>query len=72
MTRWLWQSKLGPVGERLQGVRLPLTIYSTEGLAGSLQTVAGLAPLRDSVKGLLYRVGSWTNRSESELCKKVE
>lgn len=39
-----------PVNGRLQGIRLPLTIYSAVELAGSIQAVAGLASFRDVVE----------------------
>lgn len=47
---WLQQLKLVPVDGRLQGVVLPLTIFSAVELAGSILAVAGLASFRDVVE----------------------
>lgn len=59
---WLGLSKPGQVGERLQGVSLPLIICFTMELTGSVQTVVGLVSFGD-----VERVGIWTKWSESGL-----
>lgn len=41
---------LGPVRERLQGVRLPLTMCSVVELAGTVQAVTGLASFRGVIE----------------------